>query len=347
MNTSNTTIDGKGGSKRRLIIFAVLSVLVFGIILLSVWFSIRVPPLDVALAKKTQLIGMDRTIRKGFNVEDSAVNRRRILSGGVGKDVIPALTNPAFLGSAAANYLKPADRVIGIKLGDDARAYPIRIMNHHEVVNDTVNETPVAVTFCPLCDSALVFDRRTPLGEREFGVSGLVYNSNVLIYDRGSDNESLWSQMSKAGITSNARDKSLDLIPFELTTWKEWKSRNPNTQVLSLKTGHDRDYDANPYDFYINSNELLFPVEPENLELPDKMRVLGVYTEKSSRAYPQKAFSKDRLSVTEQLDGKSFTVTFNPDTGSLRVSEADDGIHWVYSYWFAWYAFHPETTVFE
>ncbi len=347
MNTSDISHDNKNVSKRRLAIFTMSGISLSALILLAVWLSIRVPPLDVALAKKTQLIGMDRTTRKGFNVEDSAVNRRRILSGGVPKDGIPALTHPTFIESAAASYLNPTDRVIGITLGEEARAYPIRIMNYHEVVNDTINETAVAVTFCPLCDSALVFDRKTPLGEREFGVSGLVYNSNVLIYDRGSDNESLWSQMLKAGVSSTAKNKSLDLVPFELTTWQEWKSRHPNTQVLSLKTGHERNYDANPYDFYINSNELLYPADPESNQLPDKMRVIGVTTEQSSRAYPRKAFSEERQSVTDQLDGKSFTITFNPETGSLRVSEADEGIHWAYSYWFAWYAFHPKTTVFE
>jgi len=111
---------------------------------------------------------------------------------GLSKDGIPALTNPALIPADEASALPPEARVIGAVVEGEARAYPLRILNRHEIVNDRIRDVPVAVTYCPLCDSAVIFDRRTPRGEREFGVSGLLYNSNVVMYDRGGDPESLW-----------------------------------------------------------------------------------------------------------------------------------------------------------
>jgi len=282
-----------------------------------------------------------------FDLSSVVVDTREIFSGGPAKDGIPALTNPRYMKAAEARHLRPDDRVIGLAIGKDIRAYPLAILNHHEIVNDTVGNTPVAVTYCPLCDSAAVFDRRTPLGDREFGVSGLLYNSNVLMYDRGGKPESLWSQVKSEGISGPAATKELTTLPVELTTWKTWVSRYPETTVLSTETGHARDYSRNPYAEYFNRKDLLFPAKPSSEKLPAKSRVLGVWTGKSTRAYPESAFGRDLTRVSEELDGKKLTVEYNPDARSLRVAEADEGIRWMYSLWFAWYAYHPDTSVYS
>lgn len=292
-----------------------------------------------------QALQIPRLIPK-FDLQTLVVNPREILSGGPPKDGIPALTNPRFLKAADARYLRPNDRVIGLVIGEDVRAYPLAILNYHEIINDTVGKTLVAVTYCPLCDSAAVFDRRTPLGEREFGVSGLLYNSNVLMYDRGGKPESLWSQVKTAGISGPASNQRLTALPFELTTWSDWVSRYPETSVPSPETGHVRDYSRNPYAGYFQMEDLMFPAQPSSDKLPTKSRVLGVWTDKSARAYPESAFSRDRHRITEELDGKKLAIEYNPDARSLRVAEADDGIRWMYSLWFAWYAFHPETSIY-
>ncbi|MCI0332895.1 MAG: DUF3179 domain-containing protein [Planctomycetes bacterium] len=257
------------------------------------------------------------------------------------------MTKPRFIGARDATYLAPNDRVIGFVHGQDVRAYPLKILNYHEVVNDRVGGMPVAITYCPLCDSAAAFDRRTELGEREFGVSGLLYNSNVIMFDRGGRPESLWSQVKAEGIAGPGARKSLKSLPIELTTWHNWRSRYPHTKVLSPQTGHPRDYQRDPYAGYFQQPGLMFPARPASDRLPMKEQVLGVWTNTTARAYPLSAFGRERRRVEDQIDGKKIVIEYTPKSRSLRVVEADDSVQWMYSLWFAWYAFHPETEVFK
>lgn len=282
-----------------------------------------------------------------FDLSATTVPRGEIHAGGPAKDGIPALTNPKFVAGGQATHLQPEDRVIGLVSSGDARAYPLKILDHHEIVNDRIGDMSVAVTYCPLCDSCAVFDRLTPVGEREFGVSGLLYNSNVLMYDRGGEPESLWSQVMTKGVSGPAANQSLTALPLELTTWKDWQSRHPTTSVLSTQTGHGRNYSQSPYAPYFATPELMFPALPASDRLPRKARVLGVWTDKAARAYPESTFSRDRTRVEENVGGKRIVIEFNPEAKSLRVVEADDGVHWMYSLWFAWYAMRPATDVFS
>ena len=282
-----------------------------------------------------------------FDLSHLAISKEEIHSGGPAKDGIPSLTDGRFVTADAANHLQPDDRVIGITFGEVARAYPLKVLNFHEIVNDRVGGMPVAVTYCPLCDSAAVFDRRTEFGEREFGVSGLLYNSNVLMYDRGEPVERLWSQMRAAGISADAVNSKLTALPLELTTWQEWSRRYPHTDVLSTDTGHDRDYDRSPYTEYLQMPDLMFPVSALSDRLPRKQPVLGMWTSNSARAYPESAFSPERSRIEDSLGGLNVVIEFNPQSRSLRVAEAEEGVQWVYAFWFAWYAFHPDTDVWS
>lgn len=281
----------------------------------------------------------------GFDLRQMSIDRQLILAGGPPKDGIPALSNPQHVRHPNAELLSPESRVIGVSWGGEQRAYPLAILNYHEIVNDILGQTPLAVTYCPLCDSVAVFHRVTPLGEREFGVSGLLYNSNVLMYDRRGTPESLWSQVRTAGISGPGMQKSLKALPCELTTWKSWLRRFPETTVLSFETGHRRDYLRNPYADYFTNDRLMFKVQPMNERLPNKERVLGVWVGESYRAFPESRLPKDGSHVTETIAGKSITVGLDDQDQTIRVTHADDGVSWVYSFWFAWYAFHPETTV--
>lgn len=283
----------------------------------------------------------------GFDLSRLIVPVHQIQDGGPGKDGIPALTNPLMIGAAEASYLQPDDPVIGVAFESDPRAYPLRILDHHEIVNDRVGQTPIAVTYCPLCDSSVVFDRRTPLGERDFGVSGLLYNSNVLMYDRGGKSDSLWSQLATQGISGPGAELPLVVLPLEVTTWHDWRARYPNTLVMSTETGHRRDYQHRPYAAYFKSRHLVFPVPITSNRLPLKSRVLGVWTKNASRAYPIGALGRKAIELTDVLDGKRVTLAYNPVAKSLRVVTADDGVSWMYSFWFAWYAFRPDTDVFS
>ena len=287
-----------------------------------------------------------RPVRK-IEQGDFTVPREQVFRGGVPKDGIPALTDPKHIAAREADFLKPDDRVIGVESGSVARAYPLAILNYHEIVNDRVGELPLAVTYCPLCDSVAVFDRRTKLGERDFGVSGLLYNSNVLMYDRGGKPESLWSQIKAEGVSGPGGNVPLKALPVELTTWKDWLERHPKTTVLSVDTGHARDYGRNPYAGYFESDTLMFPVEPLDERLPKKTKVLGVWTAGGTRAYPLSAFSGEAKQLDERLGDETYTILFDPESGSLRVTNASDGVQWMYAFWFAWAAFRPDTEIFQ
>jgi len=282
----------------------------------------------------------------GFDLRSAVIPVNEIFAGGPPKDGIPALSDPEMLPADAARYLQPTDRVAGVALGGEARAYPLRILTQHEIVNDTVGKVPVAVTYCPLCDSVAVFDRRTALGLREFGVSGLLYNSNVLMYDRGGRPESLWSQMAGAGVSGPAGRVVLKTLPVDLTTWQDWVRRHPETKVLSTRTGHGRDYTRNPYRAYFATGRLMFPVRRTDRRLPPKTPVLGIWVEHQAKAYPVSVFGRQARTVQQQLGGKRLTIAFDPEAQSLRVVKADEGVEWVYAFWFAWYAFRPQTALF-
>ncbi len=281
-----------------------------------------------------------------FDLSRAVIPLGEIRSGGPPKDGIPALTDPQAIRPQDAKYLRDTDRVAGVSVGKESRAYPLKILNYHEIVNDKLGGVPIAVTYCPLCDSVAVFDRRTKNGVREFGVSGLLYNSNVLMFDRGGRPESLWSQVAGQGVSGPSARTSLKTLPVELTTWQDWKTRHPHTTVLSDQTGHMRNYQVNPYRRYFSGQRLMFPARPMSDRLPAKAMVLGVWSEGKARAYPLSAFNARSKSLKQELNGKHFKLVYDDQHKSLRVTEADEGLQWMYSFWFAWYAFRPHTDLY-
>lgn len=282
-----------------------------------------------------------------LSLKNSTVPRHEILAGGQPKDGIPAITNPEVISASQATFLKPQAAVIGVALRDEARAWPIAILNYHEVVNDRLAGIPIAVTYCPLCDSAVVFDRRTQSGVREFGVSGLLYNSNVLMYDRGSFDQSLWSQLGAQAISGPAVTESLTILPLDVTTWEEWRSRFPKTTVMSPRTSHPRDYSRNPYARYFQTSQLMFPVRRVDKRLPPKQPVLGLSAENQFVAIPMWLMGKKPLEFDVEVGTKHVRLITEPNSSTIRVDQADEGVQWAYSFWFAWYAFHPETVLFQ
>lgn len=285
--------------------------------------------------------------QKEFDFSNSIIPSEEIQHGGPPKDGIPALSKPEFITISDVKYLKPDDRVISVVTGKETRAYPLKILNYHEIVNDRIGDTPIAVTYCPLCDSSVVFDRRTTAGEREFGVSGLLFNSNVLMYDRGAPQESLWSQLMTTGVTGPGAKQKLKTLPLEVTTWKDWASRYPEGKVLSDQTGHARDYRSSPYQSYFESPQLMFPVNPTDERLPAKTPVLGVWSGNKAMAFPLNQFSKENPLIRETINGMKFEVRFNPQSKGLQMVNAQDGVEWMYTFWFAWAAFHPHSEIYD
>lgn len=286
-----------------------------------------------------------------FDLRGLSIPEGEIRSGGPPKDGIPAISEPQFLDAGTAKTVRPDERVIGVAVGDEARAYPLRILTRHEVVNDRIGERSLAVSYCPLCDSSFVFDRRISGREIEFGVSGLLYNSNVLMYDRNrGGREGLWSQLRSAAVSGEHADQLLRTLPFEVTTWADWMSRHPQTKVLSQQTGLRINYEVDPYAMYFRMPRLMFPTVPQapTDRFPLKTPVLGVWNSAGSRAYPLPVFGEGpSATIAQTLGESSFTVVYDATAKSLRITEATGELDFTYAFWFAWYAFHPETEIHE
>lgn len=289
-----------------------------------------------------------RSTDVAFDLSELTIARGALRHGGPPKDGIPALTEPPFVAADRAGDVSAADQVIGVTMTGAARAYPLRYLDRHEVVNDMLGGQPIAVTYCPLCDSSSVFDRRDAnSSEREFGVSGLLYNSNVLMYDRRDDGvESLWTQLGAVGVSGPGAAERLRWLPFEVTTWESWRGRHPNTTALSPETGRERLYKQRGYRSYFASPALMFPVEPLDERLPPKTPVLAVTSGGESVAF-QNPGGLPAETRHERLAGARFDLVVDDVTGLLRIEQASGGVEWCYTFWFAWAAFHPETRIVD
>jgi len=174
-------------------------------------------------------------------------NWANILSGGPPKDGIPALTDPAFIPVAQETRLSPREPVLAVEIGGDTRAYPLRYLTWHEIVNDTLGGRPVAVTFCPLCNSGLTFDRRTEAGVLDFGVTGKLRNSDMVMYDRQT--ESWWQQATGEAIVGQLTGTRLTPLPSWMESWEVFAARNPDGVVMD-EPDFARRYGTNPYQIY-------------------------------------------------------------------------------------------------
>ena len=286
-------------------------------------------------------------IKNGFDLSNIIIPIKEVLSGGPPRDGIPSIDKPAFIDAAAANYLSPKDRIIGIHFNGEARAYPIRILNWHEIVNDTVKGKAVAVTFCPLCGSGIVYAADINGKAHQFGVSGLLYNSDVLLYDRQT--ETLWSQILSKGVSGALVNKKLEIISSSHTSWGAWKKKYPQTKVLSTQTGFKRDYSRSPYGDYDKGPETYFPVAFRSKKYHPKERVLGISIGDKHKVYPFSELAKVSGNVlNDSLAGKAVTIHFDAENrdGSIQ-DETGKVLPSVNSFWFAWYAFHPKAEIFK
>lgn len=203
------------------------------------------------------------------------VDPTQVISGGPPPDGIPPIDEPRFVPASDVDWLTPDEPVLAPAIGETARAYPVQILIFHEIVNDTIDGQPVAITYCPLCNSALGFDRR--LGDRvlTFGTSGSLYQSNLVMYDRQT--ESLFSQVEGRAIAGVLTGSELDRVPVQTVTWAQWLQANPDGWVLSRDTGFSRDYGSNPYGGYdqLDSDPFLFNGIPDP-RLPAMERVVAL-----------------------------------------------------------------------
>lgn len=224
----------------------------------------------------------------------------------VARDGIPPIDHPSFSPAASADWMADDDRVLGVVVDGQAMALPIRIMVWHEVVNITGGTGKISVTYCPLTFTGIAFDIAAfTAGElQSLGVSGLLYNSNLVLYDRGS--ESFWPQMSASAYGGPMAGECLSSYPVLDTTWRFWKMLHPSTRILDRpgKSGTWGKYNLNPYEDYWLTGDILYPLAPIDVRLSPKTWVLGVLTDTGARVYPV----LNRPLVNDSLPGVPFVV---------------------------------------
>jgi hypothetical protein len=282
----------------------------------------------------------------GFVIDQPLIPESEIYHGGPPRDGIPSIDDPIFISPDQAEFLKESDRVLGVTFNGISKAYAIRILNYHELVNDDFNQHPVVVSFCPLCGTGMAFDASIDGKTKEFGVSGLLYNSDLLMYDRQSN--SLWSQIEGRAISGPAKGQRLKRLVVDHTSWKSWHQRHPNTLVLSDKTGYSRNYQSSPYPVYSTSKALYFPVSHSDKRYHPKEVVVGLEINGKFKAYPFVELAKGTGVLKDTFEGEKVTIEYNAEARSARVTDENKALlPSLTAFWFAWIAFHPETAVFK
>ena len=260
------------------------------------------------------------------NFSKHTIPYSEILSGGPPKDGIPAIDNPKFVSVAEANaWLKPEEPVIAVVVGETAKAYPLQILTWHEIVNDTVDDLPLTITFCPLCNTGIAFEREFNNMTLDFGTTGRLRFSNLIMYDRQT--ETWWQQATGEGIAGDLAGEQLVLYPASMLGWQEFKTTYSSGLVLSQDTGFDRPYGKNPYVGYddINSSPFLFigPDTPD--DLPAMARVLTIEFGEEAAGYPYDAL-QDVHVVNDNVGGTDVVIFWAPGTSSaLDASTIAEG----------------------
>jgi hypothetical protein len=249
-----------------------------------------------------------------------------IVSGGPPKDGIPAIDEPRFVSvDEADDWLGDREPVVVVRQGQEVHLYPYQILIYHEIVNDVVGGRPVTVTYCPLCNTALVFDRR--LGDRllDFGTTGRLRHSDLVMYDRQT--ETWWQQATGAGIVGALTDERLEMVPGQSLSWEVARETYEHARVLSRDTGHDRPYGRNPYTGYDTGEGPIERFFGKALDdrLPAMERVAALTTMEPPVAYPFSTLSERRV-IHDEVGGGDVVVFWAPGTASaLDRGQISDG----------------------
>ena len=368
-----------------LILIATLSIIGISLVVL-------IPGMDINSVSISNSTTITESIHPVYTLVGEEENRNivppeLIVNGGPPPDGIPSIDNPKFIQiRKAEEFLEDSDLVVGLNINGDIRAYPLQILVWHEIVNDKVGNTPVAVTYCPLCFTNQVFNRTMNDGQiLEFGTSGKLYNSNLVMYDRTT--KSLWSQAMAQGIGGTFAGIKLERIPFDVAYWKEWKQLYPDSKVLSTDTGSTRPYGADPYGDYYTNGEILFPVSNSDDRVGLKEIVIGLENKGQYKAFKLQEIEGKKV-INNQVNGKPIvllslhpfmarvydpvvngqTLEFNYNIKDKKFVDKQTNSMWNFDgksisgqmkgkqltrlsfdegFWFEWVAFHPKTELYD
>lgn len=251
------------------------------------------------------------------------IRAEEITWGGVVKDGIPALDNPTLILASKAGYLRDDDLVFGVAINGDVRAYPLRIMGWHEMFNEVIGGVPVALAYCTLCGSGILYETKVQGRAKPFvfGSSGFLYRSNKLMFDRAT--LSLWNQFTGKPVTGKLADSGIELVqrPVVISRWDDWQNANPETQVLALETGFRRDYGSGVvYQDYFASKDLMFPAVSDQTRQKQKAYVFGIRRFGAAKAWPLGAFAKTPV-INDSVADFPVVVLGDADSRSARAYE--------------------------
>ena len=245
------------------------------------------------------------------DLSKKSINLSDLISGGPPKDGIPSVDNPKFIPQKAASWLSPKELVLSIAIHGEARAYPLQILMWHELVNDTVAGEPILASYCPLCNSGIIFSRKVDGKVLEFGVSGMLRNSDMVMYDRQTD--SLWQQITGEGIVGGYTGSTLRMLPAQMIPFDAFRASYPDGLVLSRDTGFQRDYGRNPYRGYEWGSGPIMPMSRKTSSALNGMEKLVVVSDrKGYRAYPFSYLKKGPV-VEDKAAGENIVVFFTPE----------------------------------
>lgn len=297
---------------------------------------------QIMVSKSTRQVFVTDGVKHSIPLEE-------ILSGGPPKDGIPSIDNPKFIGTDEADeFLGENDVGLGFIWKGEARFYPYQILVFHEIVNDTIGGNPILVTYCPLCATGVVFERRVNKEAQEFGVSGLLWQSNLLMYNRSADpdKESLWSQVLGEAVLGESTGERLKILRSDTVLYNGWKKKHPNTKVLSRDTGRIISYGRDPYGDYYTSDSVGFGASFNDARLHPKAFVLGIEVGGKFKAY-----NRETLKIGTTIDtfeDEAITVV-KDDIGKIEmfIGENKQPLQYIGGFWFSWLAVHPETELYK
>ncbi len=283
-------------------------------------------------------------ISKEVANKEGEVPLDEIISGGPPKDGIPPIDNPKFVSvTDAKDFVEDSTLGILIKLNEDIRFYPYNILVWHEIVNDEVGGKPLSITFCPLCATGIVFEREVDSKILDFGTSGKLYQSNLVMYDRQSD--TFWSQAEGRAIRGELFPTTLTRYPSSIVEFSKAAKLNPNMKVLSTKTGYVRDYKRNPYQGYENTEDIYFPINHPDRRLPAKLVIYGISVDGKFKAYDYlKLIDKKKLEDT--LNGHKLEISVSlEDEIVVFDNTANKRIVGFNSFWFSFATHNPDAEI--
>jgi hypothetical protein len=310
-------------------------------------------------ATSEKSVGAAIFAREGWRTDFSrqSVPLSEFQSGGPPKDGIPAIDEPRFVGvDTAEEWLGPKEPIIEVTVNGETRAYPIQVLIWHEIANDELGDVPIAVTFCPLCNTSIVFDRRVDGRTLDFGTTGKLRNSDLVMYDRQT--ESWWQQFGGEGLVGRYAGTELTQLPARIVSWAEFKREHAAGRVLSRDTGHSRPYGENPYEGYDDvASSPIFPTRNQDDDrLPPKERVVFLERQGEAAVIPYSTLKRRRV-IRLVVGGHRFVVRWRPEVTSALDSAAiakgrsvgaaevrEDGklVAFDEPFWFVIAAFSPE-----